>query len=171
MPQTINKTSAGQIIGGAFSDDQNADDAVQALQELGVPPSDIEVVVQLDEKEAKQAYSDMLSDRGFADSQAGYYDKAIKEGKTLVVVYGVIDAKPVIDIFDKYKAEYNPNGSRNLRDDVAGMTIGAAVGAAAGGVAGLAAAGPVGAAAGAAAGAIIGGGAGGAAGKAAEHKK
>jgi hypothetical protein len=171
MPQTINTTLEGQIIGGTFSDAENADDAVQAFQELGIPASDIEVVVQLDEKETKKAYSDMLSDRGFAETQAEYYDKAIREGKTLVVVYHVTDAKPVIDIFDKYKAEYNPNGSRNLRDDVAGMTVGAAVGAVAGGVAGAAVAGPVGAAAGAAAGAVVGGGAGGAAGKAAEHRK
>jgi len=171
MPQTITHTLEGQIIGGAFSNAENADNAVQALQELGIPASDIEVVVQLNEKEAKKVNSDVLSDRGFADSQTAYYNAAIKEGKTLVVVYGVTDPKPVIDILDQNKAEYNPNGSRNLRDDVAGMTIGAAVGAAAGGVAGMAVGGPVGAAAGAAAGAVVGGGAGGAAGKAAEHKK
>jgi hypothetical protein len=171
MPQTITHTLEGQIIGGVFSKAENADNAVEALRELGIPASDIEVVVQLNEKEAKKAYTDMLSDRGFADTQTTYYDKAIREGKTLVVVYGVTDAKPVIDILDQNKAEYNPNGSRNLRDDVAGMTVGAAVGAVAGGVAGMAAGGPVGAAAGAAAGAVIGGGAGGAAGKAAEHNK
>ena len=171
MPQTITRTTEGQIIGGTFSDSENADKAVEALQELGVPASDIEVVVQLNEKEAKKAYTDMLSERGFADSQAAYYDKAIKEGKTLVVVYGVTDAKPVIDIFDKYKAEYNPSGSRNLRDDVAGMTTGAVLGAAVGGAAGMVAGGPLGAAAGAAAGIAVGGGVGGAAGKAAEHRK
>jgi hypothetical protein len=43
--------------------------------------------------------------------------------KVLVAVYEVTDPAPVIDIFDKFKAEYNPNGSRNLRDDVAGMTV------------------------------------------------
>ena len=171
MPQTITRTNEGQIIGGTFSKRENADKAIEALQELGISPSDIEVIVQLNEKQTKQAYTDVLSDRGFADSQANYYDKAIREGKTLVAVYGVTDAKPVIDVFDKYKAEYNPNGSRNVRDDVAGMTVGAAVGAAAGGIAGLAVGGPVGAAAGAAAGAVVGGGAGGAAGKAAEHRK
>jgi hypothetical protein len=171
MPQTITHSLEGQIIGGTFSNAENADEAVEALHELGVSPSDIEVVVQLNEKEAKKVNSDLLSDRGFADTQSTYYNKAIQEGKTLVVVYGVTDPKPVIDIFDKYKAEYNPNGSRNLRDDVAGMTVGAAVGAVAGGVAGMAVGGPVGAAAGAAAGAVIGGGAGGAAGKAAEHNK
>ncbi len=88
-----------------------------------------------------------------------------------MVVHNVIDPARVIDIFDRYKAEYNPDGSRNLRDDVLGMTTGAAVGAAALGAAGAVVAGPLGAAAGVAAGAVLGGGVGAAAGKAAEHRK
>lgn len=171
MPKTIDRTFHGQIIGGAFSNRENANKAVEAFQEMGIPESDIQIVVQLDEKQTKTVYSDILTERGFAESQATYYDKAIREGKILVVVYGVTDPKPVIDVFDRFKAEYNPNGSRNLRDDVAGMTVGAVVGAVAGGVAGAAVAGPVGAAAGVAAGAVVGGGSGAAAGKAAEHKK
>ncbi len=171
MPQTINKTIDGQIIGGTFSDRENADKAVEAFSELGIPASNIEVIVQLNDEQTKQVYTDILTDRGFSNSQARYYDTAIREGKVLVVVYGVLEPAPVIDVFDRFKAEYNPNGSRNLRDDVAGMTIGAAVGAAAGGVVGAAVGGPVGAAAGGAAGAVLGGGAGAAAGKAAEHRK
>jgi hypothetical protein len=88
-----------------------------------------------------------------------------------VAVYGVTDPAPVIDIFDKFKAEYNPNGSRNLREDVAGMTVGAVVGAAALGAIGAAVGGPVGAAVGGVAGAVVGGGSGAAAGKAVEHRK
>jgi len=171
MPQTITKTSEGQIIGGTFSNRGNADKAVEAFQELGVSPSDIQVVIQFNEKQAKDAYTDILSDRGFSESQARYYDKAIREGKILVVVYNVTDPADVIDVFDQFGAEYNPNGSRNLRDDVAGMTVGAVVGAAAGGVGGAVMGGPVGAAAGVAAGAVVGGGSGAAAGKAAEHSK
>ena len=171
MPQTLNRTTEGQIIGGTFSNRENADKAVRALTEQGVLATDIEVILELTEKQTKQVFTDILSDRGFSDSQARYYDKAIREGKILVVVYDVTDPAPVIDIFDKFKAEYNPNGSRNVREDVAGMTVGAAVGAVAGGVAGAVVGGPVGAAAGGAAGAVIGGGAGAAAGKAAEHKK
>jgi hypothetical protein len=161
MPQTITRSSTGQIIGGTFSNRENADKAVKAFQDLGVSPSNIQVLVQLNEKQAKDVYTDILSDRGFSDAQARYYDKAVREGKILVAVYDVADPDPVIDIFDDFKAEYNPNGSRNLRDDVA----------AAGGVAGAALGGPVGAAAGAAAGAVVGGGGGAAAGKAAEHSK
>jgi hypothetical protein len=171
MPRTITKTIEGQIIGGTFTNRENADKAVQALQDLGISSLDIEVVVQLNEKQAKQVFTDILSDRGFSESQARYYDKAIHEGKILVVVYGITDPAPIIDVFDAYKAEYNPNGLRNVRDDVAGMTVGAAVGAAAGSVAGAVVGGPVGAAAGAAAGAVVGGGSGAAVGKAAEHRK
>jgi uncharacterized membrane protein len=106
-----------------------------------------------------------------AESQALYYDKAVRNGKILVAVHNVVDPAPVIEIFDDNKAEYNPDGSRNLRQDVAGMTAGAVVGAVAGAVAGTVVGGPVGGAAGAAAGAVVGGGAGAAAGKATEHRK
>lgn len=172
MPQTLVKTAEGQkIIGGTFSNRENADKAVSAFRELGVPDQNIQVVVQLNDKQAKEVYSDILTERGFAESQAAYYDKAIRGGKTLVVIYGVNDPAPVIDIFDKFKAEYNPDGSRNAREDVSGMTAGAAIGAAAGGAAGALVGGPVGAVAGAAAGAVVGAGGGAAAGKAAEHHK
>ena len=171
MPKTIEKTYEGQIIGGIFANEDNAEKAVEAFEEMDISSDDIEIIVQLEGEQAQDVYTDILSDRGFSESQALYYDKVIREGKVLVVVSEVNDAAPVIDIFDKFKAEYNPNGSRNLREDVAGMTVGAAVGAAAGGVAGAVIGGPVGAAAGVAAGAVVGGGAGAAAGKAVEHKK
>jgi len=170
MPQTIDTTSTGQIIGGTFSNRENADKAVKALEELGISPANIQIVVQLADN-PKAVYSDLLSDRGFAESQAAYYDKAIRDGKVLVAVAEVQDPAPVIDVFDKYKAEYNPDGGRNVRHDVGAMTTGAVVGAAAGAVVGTAVAGPVGTAAGAAAGAVLGGGTGAAAGKAIEHKK
>jgi hypothetical protein len=171
MPKTIDKTYEGQIIGGIFANEDNAEKAIEAFEKIDISPDDIEIIVQLEGDQAEDVYTDILSDRGFSESQALYYDKVIRAGKVLVVVSEVNDPAPVIDIFDKYKAEYNPNGSRNLRDDVAGMTVGAAVGATAGGVAGAVIGGPVGAAAGVAAGAVVGGGAGAAAGKAVEHIK
>ena len=171
MPETISKNDNRQIIGGVFSDRANADNAVQELRELGVPEANIQVVVMLKGEQAKQAYTDALVGRGIAESQALFYDKAVRSGKILVAVHNVTDPAPVIEVFDDNKAEYNPDGSRNLRDDVAGMTAGAAVGAVAGGVAGTAMAGPLGGAVGAAAGVVVGGGAGAAVGKAAEHRK
>jgi hypothetical protein len=171
MPATISKTDDRQIIGGLFSDQKNADKAVQAFRELGIPDDNIQVVVVLNDKQAKEAYTDALVGRGVSESQALFYDKAIREGKILVAVHNVTDPAAIVEVFDDYKAEYNPNGSRNLRQDVAGMTVGAAVGAVAGGVAGTVVAGPLGTAVGAAAGAVVGGGAGAAAGKATEHRK
>jgi len=171
MPKTLEKTTRGQIIGGTFSNRKNADKAIDALLDLGVSNADIQVIVQLNDKQTDTVYTDILTDRGFADTQARFYDKAVRDGKILVVVYNVDDPSEIIDVFDRYKAEYNPNGSRNVREDVVGMTTGAMVGAAAGGVAGAVLGGPVGAAAGAAAGAVVGGGGGAAAGKAAEHSK
>jgi hypothetical protein len=171
MPATITKTDNYQIIGGVFSERKNADKAVQALRELGIPDSNIQVVVMLDDKQAKDANRHALVGRGVSESQALYYDKAIQEGKILVAVHNVTDPTPIIEVFDDHKAEYNPDGSRNLREDVFGMTTGAVVGAVAGGVAGTVVAGPLGTAVGAAAGAVVGGGAGAAAGKAAEHRK
>ena len=171
MPETISKTDNLQIIGGVFSNRTNADKAVQALRELGIPDQNIQVVVMLNDKQADRAYTDALVGRGVAESQALFYEKAIRSGKILVAVHQVTDPTPVIEIFDDYKAEYNPDGSRNLRQDVVGMTAGAAAGAVAGGIAGTVFGGLVGGAVGAAAGAVVGGGAGGAAGKATEHRK
>jgi hypothetical protein len=171
MPQTISRSSEGQIIGGTFSSRENADKAIRAFEELGVPPGNIQVVVHVDENKKESSYGEMLAERGFSESQATYYDKAVWDGKMLVAVYGVVDPDPIVDIFDEYKAEYNPNGSRNLREDVLGMTAGAVIGAAAGGIAGAVLGGPIGAGVGVAAGAVVGGGSGAAAGKAAEHNK
>jgi hypothetical protein len=171
MPKTIDKTYEGQIIGGIFQNEDDAEKAIEAFDELDIPEDDIETIVQLDDDNAKEVYIDLLSERGFSESQAIYYDTVLRAGKVLVVVSEVTDPALVIDIFDKFKAEYNPNGSRDLREDVLGMTAGAAVGAVALGVVGAAVGGPVGAVVGGIAGAVVGGGSGAAVGKAAEHKK
>ena len=171
MPKTINKTDEDQIIGGIFANEDNAEKAVEAFEEIDISSDDIEIIVQLEGEQTEEVYTDLLSDRGFSESQAIYYGEVIHAGKVLVIVSEVSDPAPIIDVFNKFKAEYNPDGSRNLRDDVAGMTVGAAVGAAAGGVACAVIGGPVGAAAGVAAGAVVGGGSGAAVGKAVEHKK
>jgi hypothetical protein len=171
MPQTINKTDDSQIIAGVFSDRENADKAIEAFQKKGVLPQNIEMVFQAAKGLDPKDYVAELQEGGIAESQAKYYDKAIRAGKLFVAVNGVTDPTPIIEIFDRFGAEYNPDGSRNVRQDVAGMTAGAGVGAVIGGAVGLVTGGPVGAAAGAAAGAVLGGGAGAAAGKGIEHNK
>lgn len=171
MPETISRTEDKQIIAGAFSNREDADQAIAAFRNLGIPDANLQVVVQLDENQSKDAYTSAMVGRGFAESQAEFYDRAIREGKTLVAVHNVINPKPVIDVFDQFRSDFNPNGSRNVRQDVFGMTTGAAIGATALGTAGAVVAGPVGAAAGVAAGTAIGGAIGAAAGKAVEHSK
>jgi len=171
MPQTILKSPDLQIIAGVFSKPENADKATLAFQELGVLPADLHVIAQPDKNAASRTYTTELQGRGLAESQARYYDEAIRSGKTFISVHNVTDPKQVIEIFDRFGAEYNPDGSRNVRQDVAGLTAGAGAGAAVGAGVGLVTGGPVGAAVGAAAGAVIGGGVGAAAGKAVEHNK
>ena len=164
MPKTISKIEDHQIIGGVFSNRNNANKAVEALLDLGVPEQDIQVLVMLNDKPPKEAFTDALVERGVAGSQALFYERAVREGKFLVAVHNVTEPADIIEVFDAYQAEYNPDGSRNLREDVMGLTAGAAAGAVAGGVAGTVVAGPLG-------GAVVGGGAGAAAGKATEHCK
>ena len=171
MPQTIDKTCNGQIIGGIFSNRENADKAVDAFEDLNITSDNIQMVVKLNDKESKDTYTTLFMQRGFSESNALYYNKVVREGKILVAVYDVTDPAPIIDIFDKYNAEHNPNGTRNMREDVLGMTAGAVVGAATGCVVGAAIGGPLGAAAGAATGAMVGGGSGAAVGKVVEHTK
>jgi uncharacterized protein YcfJ len=171
MPETISRTDDRQIIAGAFSKREDAERAVAAFLNLGIPDQNLQILVQLDNDKAEHAYTDTLVGRGFAESQAAFYDRAIREGKTLIAVHNVVDAQPVIDVFDQFRSDFNPNGTRNVRQDVFGMTAGAAIGATALGTAGAVVGGPVGAAAGVAAGTIIGGAVGAAAGKAVEHSK
>jgi hypothetical protein len=167
----ITTKQGARIIGATFLDRANAEKAVEALQEVGISPLDIQLVVQLNSHSAQDLYATILTDRGFGSEDAQRYDRLIRRGRTLVAVYDVVDPGPVIDILDEYHAEFNPDGSRNIRDDVVGMTTGAVVGAAALGTVGGAVAGPAGAALGAAAGAVLGGGSGAAVGKVAEHRK
>jgi hypothetical protein len=171
MPQTISSNYDGQIIGGIFSSRENADKAVQAFTDLFIPSVNIQFLVKINDATVEDTYTSSLIERGFSEPQALYHNKVIREGKILVVVYEVTDPAPIIDIFDQFGAEHNPNGSRNLREDVAGLTIGAVVGAATGGTVGAILGGPIGAAAGAAAGAVVGGGSGAAIGLANEHQK
>ena len=171
MPQTINKTADLQIIAGVFSEREKADKATSAFYELGVPAQNVQILVQPDKGATTQVYTTELQGRGIAESHARYYDKAIRNGKIFVAVHNVTDPTPIVEIFDRFGAQYNPDGSRNVRQDVAGLTAGAGAGAIVGAATGLVTGGPVGAAVGAAAGAVIGGGAGAAAGKAVEHNK
>ena len=93
MAETISKNSSSQIIGGTFSNRENADKAVQAFRDMGVPEANLQVVVQLTDRQANEAYTDSLTGRGVSQSQALFYDRAVREGKILVAVHNVTDPK------------------------------------------------------------------------------
>lgn len=171
MPQTISESNLGQIIGGIFSSHSHADQAVKAFREMGFSEDNIQLVEKINGDEAEDTYTALMLTRGMSGAQALYHNKVVREGKVFLAVYNVIDPAPVIDVFNHHKAEFNPDGGRNLRNDVFGMTAGAAVGAVSLGVVGAVVAGPPGAAIGAAAGAVLGGGAGASGGTTAEHEK
>jgi len=167
MPKTITETYEGQIIAGIFSSRKDADRAILAFRELNISEVNIQEVVQSDEKQAQEIENSLVNGHGFSKAQAVYYSRALGVGKILVAVYEADESAPIIDVFDRYKAEYNPNGSRNVRDDVLGMTAGALLGAAVGAIVG----GPAGGLAGAGVGAVVGGSLGARAGEEVEHKK
>ncbi len=108
MPKTMGKRTNNRIIGGAFSSRKAADKAIAAFRAWGVPEKDIQV------------------------SQALSYEKsthaALRRGNILVTIHHVRDPASMIEIFDQCEAGYNPNGSRNVRQDVVGMTAGMAAG-------------------------------------------
>ncbi len=145
MPETIGQSCNPRTIGGVFATRDNADKAVEAFLHAGVSEGDIHVIVSIND--------------------------AVRAGRVRVDVYNIKDPAPIIEIFDTHKAEYNLDGSRNFRQDVAGLTLGTAAGAGSGGATGTFVAGPVGTAVGAVAGAVVGGGLGSIIGKAREHRK
>jgi len=145
MPETINKSRKHRAIGRVFSSREDADKAKQGFRDLGIAEQDIYVVVSL-------------------------YDKS-RVGKILVTVHNVKKPSEVIEIFDVNQADCNLDGTRNVRRDVAGLTVGAAASATAGGATGTTVGGPAGTVIGAALGAGVGGGAGAAVGKVKEHLK
>jgi hypothetical protein len=57
MPKTIDKTYEGQIIGGIFTNRDDADGAIEALEELEISSDDIEEFVQLDNTQSKEAHN------------------------------------------------------------------------------------------------------------------
>lgn len=108
MHKIINRS----LIGGIFSNRNNAKKAVQALRDLGVPNQDILAVVMLNDEQAieactDEAFTDALASRGFAEAQTVFYDKATRIGRVLVAVQNVIDPTPALKIFDDNRAEYH----------------------------------------------------------------
>jgi len=110
----INKAFKGRVIGGIFSNRESAGKAIEDFQDLDISRHNIQMV-QLEDKPSRDVYASFLVGRGFSHSQALYYDKAVRVGKILVAVYEVNDHALILNIFDKYKAEYQTKRRRNYR--------------------------------------------------------
>lgn len=153
MATTTKTSGSSKIVGALFDDHDDALNAVNALLDRGYLPGDIAISRQAGKPKNPKARRKALQEAGYNDPDSHYFDKSIEEGKTLVSVTHVPDIKTgeVVSILDHNGAHYNPDGKRNLRDDVVGMTTGAAIGLAAGAFAG-----PLGAAIGALAGSALG---------------
>ena len=95
MSQTISKTYEVQIIGGIFSTRENDDKTMGGFQDLDIPPQNIQVVVRIDSKRAKEAYS-------------GAVVKAIRNGNILVAVHNVIKPAPILEVSDSSAIKSNP---------------------------------------------------------------
>jgi hypothetical protein len=154
MATTTETVTKCKIVGALFENNHDANKAVEQLVKEGFLKDDIAVLIELNDKQDKKIRREAMKAVGFEDPDRIYFERALKEGKTLVSVTNVPEDKTgkVISILTQHGAEYNPDGSRNVRDDVVGMTTGAAIGVATGAFAG-----PMGAAVGALAGAAIGG--------------
>jgi hypothetical protein len=155
MATTTKTSSESKIVGALFDDPHDANKAVLDLLKKGYLSHDIAVLHQFDQSKThnRKHRKEALKTVGYTNSDSAYFDQAITEGKTLVSVTHVPADKAgeVVSIFDHNGAHYNPDGSRNVRDDVVGMTTGAAIGLAGGSFAG-----PVGAVIGALAGIAVG---------------
>ena len=54
MPKTIEKTYEGQIIGGIFANEDDAEKAVEAFEEMDISSDDIEIIVQLEGEQTEE---------------------------------------------------------------------------------------------------------------------
>lgn len=142
-------------VGALFTNPDDAERAVKDLLAEGFSRNDIFVSTQQYLKDVPEVRQQALREGGYVEEDVLYFDKELAEGKTLVSVSHVRDEQcgAVIHILNKNGSHYDPDGTRNVRDDVVGMTTGAVIGAAMGALLG----GPIGAAVGEVGGGIIGG--------------
>ncbi|MES2309464.1 MAG: glycine zipper domain-containing protein [Verrucomicrobiota bacterium] len=153
MAQTSQNYVGKKIVGGVFKNYDDANDAVAELLKQGYSNHEIGVLFQTESNESQASRREALHSVGYDHWDQVYLDKEIEAGRTLVSVTNVSPDKTgdVVQILNRFGSHYNPDGSRNVRDDVVGMTTGAAIGAAAGVFTG-----PIGMAIGALTGAAIG---------------
>jgi len=83
MPRTVSKTYEVQIVGGIFSTRENDDKRIEGFPNLDIPQQNIQVVVEIDSKQAKEAFT-------------GAVVKAIRNGNILVAAHNVANPASII---------------------------------------------------------------------------
>lgn len=141
-------------VGALFDDAEDAQRAAEKLAEAGFPRRHIVVSTEQYLKDAPETRHEALRAGGYIEEDVLYFDKELVNGKTLVSVANVPESQcgTVIRILNENGSHYDPDGTRNMRDDVMGMTTGAAIGAALGAMLG----GPIGMAVGEVGGGVVG---------------
>ena len=101
-----------QILGGIFPNYEFAQRAINALQDSCISELNIQTI-QLSHAPSTNPYVNYLVMRGFDRLQARFYEKALQTGRILVVIYKVLNSKPVINIFHRNKATYRLRQKRS----------------------------------------------------------
>lgn len=142
-------------VGALFENPLSAERAADELVERGFRRSNIFVSTKHYLKTDPEIRREGLRNGGYVEEDILYMDKELVAGKTLVTVSNVPEKQcgEVIRVLNKNGSHFNPDGTRNVRDDVVGMTTGAVIGAVVGALMG----GPAGIAVGEIGGGVIGG--------------
>jgi hypothetical protein len=90
MPRTESKTYEVQIVAGIFSTREIDDKRKEGFPNLDIPRQNIQMVVKLDSKQAKEAFT-------------GAVVEAIRAGKIQVAAHNVTDPAFIIDASDAPK--------------------------------------------------------------------
>ena len=96
MSQITRTTFEAEILGGIFSHCRNADKAKESDPDVDVPGQDMQVIFHLNDKEAREAYTEALT-------------KAIRSGNILVLVDNTFNTIPVIQAVDDLEADSSPD--------------------------------------------------------------
>ncbi len=141
-------------VGALFDNTGDANMAVKALKEQGFSSRNIRMTILDDRQKPLIVPEDLFRHSGYSARHIRYFKDGLLGGKVMVTIFNVPEdlTGVAIHILNENGSQYDPDGSRNVRDDVLGMTTGALAGAALGALV----AGPIGAAAGEVGGGIIG---------------
>ena len=96
MSPITKNTFKAEILGGIFSHCGNTDTQKDSDPDGYVPGQDMQVIFHLNDREAREAYTEALT-------------KAIRSGNILVLVDNTFNTIPVIEAVDDLEADFSPD--------------------------------------------------------------